>query len=348
MYWYSKKLNKKYYFKHQALLENDAIGDVEFHMGEVYDNHDWTVEPKDSWKEILKQHAQKLRDKYRYLRLWYSGGSDSQTVLNAFVDNGIHLDEIFIGRMSPIDDFNHASEQEINQVAIPQVRALANDNKIPKTKVTIQDVGYKEYKDWVDNHITLENSNHRSIRVFYPPVLWKLLPGLNDRDGLANINCIEPGRLGTDDNGVYWYFVDGSLDQDITSPEEDEIVKQEKFYLDPLVHAKQCYLMKHNNKYSKYTVENFDYADWYRDNITGVCRDNLFNDINLGKDGGDFYGSAKAKMSIDAAMADQRGKYIAMKYKQTLLDTDLDLKHFNNNDPLKGYVGMLSKKYYLQ
>ena len=84
---------------------------------------------------MLKSHALKLREKYKYLRLWYSGGSDSQTVLNTFVDNKIHLDEIAIVRMSPIDNFDHDSEQEQNRVAIPQVRAIAN--QIPKTNVTL-------------------------------------------------------------------------------------------------------------------------------------------------------------------------------------------------------------------
>ena len=106
MYWFSKKLNKKYYFKHQALLEDQ---NMEFHMGPLYDNYDWTVEPTDSWKQVLKSHALKLREKYKYLRLWYSGGSDSQTVLNTFVDNKIHLDEIAIVRLSPIHNFNHDS-----------------------------------------------------------------------------------------------------------------------------------------------------------------------------------------------------------------------------------------------
>ena len=185
MHWYSRKLDKKYYFKHNALADDD---NPEFCMGDVYDNHDWTVEPKGSWKDVLKEHAQELRDTYKYIRLWYSGGSDSQTVLNTFVENGIHLDEIGIVRMSPVNNFNAYSEHELNSVAIPQARALAN--KIPKTKIALYHYGYEQYKNWIDNHFVLGNTNVRSFHMFLPTTVHKLMPGINDREGLININCV--------------------------------------------------------------------------------------------------------------------------------------------------------------
>jgi len=355
MYWYSEKLNKKYYFKHQALVEND-ISDVEFHMGEVYDTHDWYTEPKDSWKEILKNHAQKLRDKYRYLRLWYSGGSDSQTVLNAFVDNNIHLDEIGIVRMSPTDDFNATHEDEQNKVAIPQVRELAN--KLPRTKIGIYDLGYDQHKDWFENHFELDKTNIRSFHLFLPTNIHKLIPGINDREGLGNINCVEPARLGQDDwwpNGWYWYFVDTCLWENITSPEEEELVKQEKFYLDPVVHAKQCWMIKNNITRQNKTLPNwhrnvkdyFDEGKWFSENIKGVCRDPLYVDITMGKQGGSYFGNSKSQLSVEAALANSKTKHLVETYEEKMRSHGLNDKFFNNGDPLRGYLGILTKKYYL-
>ena len=47
-------------------------------------------------KELYKQRALQLREKYDYLILNYSGGSDSWTILNTFLENNIKLDHIFV------------------------------------------------------------------------------------------------------------------------------------------------------------------------------------------------------------------------------------------------------------
>jgi hypothetical protein len=47
-----------------------------------------------SLKELYCQRAQQIRDTYDYVILSYSGGSDSDTILKAFVDNNILLDEV--------------------------------------------------------------------------------------------------------------------------------------------------------------------------------------------------------------------------------------------------------------
>jgi hypothetical protein len=62
---------------------------------EVYSQLDWTKRPRGTLKDLYKQRAQQLRDQYDYLVLHFSGGSDSWNILNTFLSNGIHLDEIY-------------------------------------------------------------------------------------------------------------------------------------------------------------------------------------------------------------------------------------------------------------
>ena len=57
------------------------------HESEDFDNYTWSIEPTPSLKELQKQRALQLRDSYPYLKLWFSGGADSTTVLNTFLDN---------------------------------------------------------------------------------------------------------------------------------------------------------------------------------------------------------------------------------------------------------------------
>jgi hypothetical protein len=62
----------------------------------VWNNFDRSLLGKIGLKELYKQRAQMLRDKYDYLILYYSGGSDSWTVLNTFLENNIKLDCIYV------------------------------------------------------------------------------------------------------------------------------------------------------------------------------------------------------------------------------------------------------------
>jgi len=67
-------------------------------------NVDWTKEPKESFKELCRQRAEQIRDTYDYVIVYFSGGSDSTTVMNAFLDNGIKIDEVVTIRYKFIHD----------------------------------------------------------------------------------------------------------------------------------------------------------------------------------------------------------------------------------------------------
>jgi hypothetical protein len=62
----------------------------------TWDNFDRTKLGATPIKTLYKERAQQLRDTYDYLILYYSGGSDSHTVLRTFLDNNIKLDEICV------------------------------------------------------------------------------------------------------------------------------------------------------------------------------------------------------------------------------------------------------------
>jgi hypothetical protein len=60
----------------------------------TWDKVDWTIEPEQDIKQLEKNHAKYLRDKYETLLLFFSGGVDSNTVLDTFIKNKIPLDYI--------------------------------------------------------------------------------------------------------------------------------------------------------------------------------------------------------------------------------------------------------------
>ena len=86
--------------------------------------------------KLLKERAQQLRDCYNYIILSYSGGHDSQTILNTFVNNNIYIDEIYIERYARLSG-NSLSNREQTHGAIPYLNHIRH--KIPNTKVTLHD-----------------------------------------------------------------------------------------------------------------------------------------------------------------------------------------------------------------
>jgi len=96
-YWQSS--DKKFINKYDALLHitnnNLPLPSYKF-FDAVWDNFDRSLISTISLKELYRQRAIQLREKYDYLILYFSGGADSYNVLRSFIDNGIKLDEICV------------------------------------------------------------------------------------------------------------------------------------------------------------------------------------------------------------------------------------------------------------
>jgi hypothetical protein len=90
--------DQKFVSKHLALIygnQNNQPVHYNF-FDHVWQNFDRSLLGKHSLKELYKQRAQQLRDKYDYLILYFSGGADSYNVLRSFIDNDIKLDEVCV------------------------------------------------------------------------------------------------------------------------------------------------------------------------------------------------------------------------------------------------------------
>jgi hypothetical protein len=90
--------DQKFISKHQAMFhasKNQKTVKYIF-FDHVWQNFDRSLLGKFSLKELYKQRAQQLRDKYDYLILYFSGGADSYNVLRSFLDNEIRIDEVCV------------------------------------------------------------------------------------------------------------------------------------------------------------------------------------------------------------------------------------------------------------
>lgn len=136
-YW---SVNNKYFFnKHECMSYASSIQDtnIKFHyFDDFYKSLNWEVEPSESLKELYKRRAQSLRDKYDYIILAFSGGADSTNILNSFIDNGIHLDEVitvypktmmekYLDKFDRSNTFHGNMAFEYYEAALPTLKNLS-------------------------------------------------------------------------------------------------------------------------------------------------------------------------------------------------------------------------------
>jgi hypothetical protein len=117
-----------------------------FH-NKIYEKLNWQENSQFTLDEIYQARAKQLREKYDYLVLSFSGGSDSWTALQAFIDSGTHLDEIFVrwpvaataGKYATTDKNTHASNilSEWELTILPMLNQY--QQLLPRTKITIHD-----------------------------------------------------------------------------------------------------------------------------------------------------------------------------------------------------------------
>ena len=169
------------YFEHKvpALLRATEIGQhPEWNFNkEAFDSVNWKQEPQESLWELYTKRAHQLREKYDYLILGYSGGSDSKNILDVFLQNGIKIDEIVskfsikgMGKgYTPTKeelnyDFNAPAEWEFT--AKKDFQWLAEHH--PEIKLT--------FYDWFENpNLTLAEDWYKDLPSVYAPagrILW--------------------------------------------------------------------------------------------------------------------------------------------------------------------------------
>ena len=140
----------------------------EWHFNnDFFDKINWTDEPSQDLYALYKQRAQQLRDKYDYLILMYSGGSDSQTIFDVCMANNIMIDEIVVSWATGLsntytpDATNHSwqnLQSEWDYTIKPKLEHIARH--YPKIKITVNDwVANLQQVNVADDFITDRNHN---------------------------------------------------------------------------------------------------------------------------------------------------------------------------------------------
>ena len=326
----------------------------------AFSAYDWTQEPAESCSELGAARARQLREKYRWLRLWYSGGRDSHFILRCFLDNNIHLDEVVIlhNSMMTVRDW------EMKTLVYPLTVDLL---RYTKTKIRVLTLTEKHYAQ------TFSAGWHENLQSEYNQPLWfqptnfsRLFEldqsqfGKDDsRSGdIAIILGMEKPRILRDQGRWYTQMCDHHGFMHALDVKNNV----EFFYVTPdmpALHAKQCWLaMRHIEQHHMHQSD-----QWLQQYVNCKLGPDLYDDycmaIGRGPCTHPWLGLGQNKLS------DQMGHSPRFQeFSRHAKDLGLSSFHnfhsvidqwqnempqiFNDGDPLNGHVGFLSPRYYLK
>ncbi len=155
-----------YWDKASALMGATKAGlkfeDLHWNFNDMeFGSFDWSIEPPGDIRDYYYARAREIREKYDYIILNCSGGADSTTMLYSFINQGLHVDEVFVRHATAgtnkyqvnNKDFDARNEfSEFEHAALPLLKWLKNVS--PNTKITVHDFSL----DIIDDNLTWDEN----------------------------------------------------------------------------------------------------------------------------------------------------------------------------------------------
>lgn len=145
---------------------------VQYHWKEfVFDQIQWQLEPTKSLEAMVDEHVRSIRESYDHVALWFSGGYDSYTILQAFVRNGLKIDELLLQKRDWHLGLNHLDFQTSLESA-----RLVKQHWLPDTRITVVRWGdqgtvrnfYRKHGlDWIYHSAGLMRISQNNRKLLY-------------------------------------------------------------------------------------------------------------------------------------------------------------------------------------
>lgn len=257
-----------------------------------FDHCDWSKEPAETWDQLLHARCLQLRQKYRNLKLLYSGGRDSHCILRAFVKHNIPIDELLIVDYS----LNPVRSNEYKIWIEPMAKKYLQHN--PQAKLTTITVGLNEYQQWYAEDWS-EQSNMNMVRGFFQPsdYSWMIQQQCKIADSNTGIICgLEKPYLKLKENKLYSTVEDAPFLHYFNNLNIIEF-----FYITPdlpELHIKQCHMLI-NYLEQHYPGADYDFLKEFHWNVRSKYYDEFCISVGRGP-----------AVDVTSPSQNGRGKYL--------------------------------------
>ena len=210
--------------KIRAAIYSEAVKkSVVWHFNEDYfTKFPWHIEPEQSLSQLYDLRSKQIREEYDYVVICYSGGSDSNNIVESFIRQGLHIDEIVSNW--PLDMSEKFLSTDPNEKSswniMGEFRLHTADRlnyikaKCPNTKIRMFDTSdllvksflQAEDKDWVlDKKEVLNPAGSTHFNYTHFTDIRRQF----DKDKkIAMVVGVDKPRCQIIDNNFYIYFVD--------------------------------------------------------------------------------------------------------------------------------------------
>jgi hypothetical protein len=286
--------DKPFYSKLEAIEHSISVNDkVCWHFNDaVFSEQNWTQEPSQDIKSMYKQRAQSIRDQFDYVVVMFSGGADSTTVLDSFIDNNIPVDEIYINYWTKYqpEKENSFMNAEITYSALPYLK-----KKLPTAWNThvrlydpsdfmltcLQDAEFRERSYYEVN--TVHNLQMISIHYNLHRRFDEYKQIIDQGKRLAFVwgEAKPKIQYDVDKQKHYFYFEDhyAHAPQPRDQAQNDSACNHEQFFDDPAypeIKIKQCHLILNTLKQISHRKDIFFLREETGSNCRGISAETYF------------------------------------------------------------------------
>jgi hypothetical protein len=273
---YRNKMEAAYY----ATQKNLPIT-WDFHDA-TFSKINWQHRPPGNIQDLYRQRAQQLRDTYDYIIVYFSGGSDSWTVLNSFLSNNIHVDEIRTNwamdqRKYQAADSNNRHEinimSEFEYAILPVLDHIRKN--YPKTSIVINDYSTALQTENFEEEF-IHRSNHwqnisSPFRLKGTSEQSDLL--LNKYRRVAGVYGFEKIKMRCIDKKLYAFFADNAGGAELDTEKAVEFFFSTPDF--PLISVMQAHYLRDELLVQKDIIFNINKKD------NGVRERGEWNDLYL-------------------------------------------------------------------
>lgn len=240
---------------YQAALRDKKVESRICFKEEDFDKIDWTQEPSKSWDELCLEHAIRIRQKWKKIKLFFSGGRESGHIFRVFEQANIPIDELII----PYTPYSPLRVDEHFNHILPLAKELCRRNPGMTIREVVQD---KEWFEKIYKNSDWLTTKNKQFSLMFLPRKWD--------EQVKNDPDYDSGNCGY----IFGFekpsikLIDGFFYSQITNSyiqwaADHTMPGVECFYWSTEIYVKQCWMLV-NHFEKKYKGATSNFVDMYQ------------------------------------------------------------------------------------